>query len=77
MSEVLMPEIATTEQVAEYLKLEQRTVYNYTGSKAWVKGVYLGRGRYNMTRLKEAINTPPYRYVIGLKEVGFCNDLRM
>lgn len=74
MSEIAMPEIATAEEVAAYLKISLKTVYNYSG--IWIPGIYLGRGRYSMVRLKEAINTPPYRYVIGLRDLEFCNDLR-
>ena len=50
-----MPEIGTTEDMARILRLKRRTVYNMVCRKDFRKGIYLGRGRYNLSRLKQCI----------------------
>lgn len=58
---IQMPEIATPQQVAEYLQISVRTVHNMTGRGEWRDGIYMGRARYNMDKLREHMTTPPYR----------------
>jgi hypothetical protein len=73
---IQMPEIATPQQVAEYLQISVRTVHNMTGRREWRDGIYIGRARYNMDKLREYMTTPPYRYAIDVRSSTFCNDLR-
>ena len=49
---IQMPEIATPQQVAEYLQISVRTVHNMTGRREWRDGIYMGRARYNMDKLR-------------------------
>ncbi len=49
------PEIGTYEDVASCLKLSRKTVYKTVCLKEFKKGIYLGRGRFNMEKLKKCI----------------------
>lgn len=55
MTSITMPEIATYAEVAQYLKLSRRTVYKMCSLGDFRRGVYLGRGRFNMSRLRDCI----------------------
>ena len=71
---IQMPEIATPQQVAEYLQISVRTVHNMTGRREWRDGIYIGRARYNMDKLR-SMTTPPYQYAIDVHDLStFCND---
>lgn len=52
---VEMPTIGTYEDVAQYLKLQKSTVYRMTCRKEFRPGIYIGQGRFNMSRLAECI----------------------
>ena len=54
-SVIEMPEIGTYAEVAAYLRLSRKTVYKMCSQDTFRKGVYLGRGRFNLSRLKECI----------------------
>jgi len=54
-SQLQMPEIATYAEIAEYLKLSKKTVYSMTHEKRFKQGIYIGQGRFNLSRLKAAI----------------------
>ena len=53
--EITLPAIGTYQEVADYLKLSRKTVYKMCCKKVFARGIYLGRGRFNMSRLKECI----------------------
>lgn len=50
-----MPQLATYNEVASYLGKPVKTIYNMVTRKAFKPGIYIGDGRFNMTRLKDAI----------------------
>lgn len=50
-----MPEIGTYKDVASYLKLARATIYRMVCAGEFKKGIYLGRGRFNMSYLKSCI----------------------
>ena len=58
MSEAMisMPVIATYEDVAAYLKLSKKTVYKMVCEGVFPSGVYIGHGRFNLTRLADHID---------------------
>jgi hypothetical protein len=70
-----LPEIATAEQVAAYLKLTPKTVQNTASKGEFIPGIYIGRNRYNMSRLVECITHPPYRYTIDTRSPDYCRDM--
>jgi len=49
------PEIVKAKDVAQLLKLSPRTVFNMASAGKFARGVYIGCGRYNLTKLKECI----------------------
>lgn len=71
------PEVVTTDEIATFLKVAPKTIYNYTSNRLWVDGIFLGHARYNLTRLKETISNPPYRYLKSVRDINFCNDLKI
>lgn len=73
---ILMPEIGTADDVAGYLNVSKRTVYNLTAQGLWCPGIYIGRGKYNIDRLKLCIETPPFRYSVEIRNQEFCSDLK-
>lgn len=50
-----LPEIGDYKTVAAYLKLSRKTVYRMTSTKEFRRGIYLGRGRFNLAKLKTCI----------------------
>ena len=50
-----LPEIGTFEDVMRYLKLARQTIYRMACKKEFRHGIYLGRGRFNMHKLKYCI----------------------
>lgn len=50
-----MPAIGTYTDVAGYLKLARRTLYKMTCERRFRQGIYLGGGRFNLSRLRECI----------------------
>ncbi len=72
---IQMPEIATAQQVADYLQVTIETVYTYAANEQFVPGVCVGKGRYNMDALRTALTTPPYRYLICVNKLDRRNDL--
>ena len=70
----VMPEIATAKEVATYLRVSPKTVSNYAAAGLFAPGIYIGRDRYNMHAMKNAIEHPPYRYLISVRENKFCFD---
>lgn len=69
-----MPEIATTSEVATYLRIGSKTVSNYASEGLFVPGVYLCKNKFNMTLLKAAIQTPPYKFLLDVRDRNFCKD---
>jgi predicted DNA-binding transcriptional regulator AlpA len=57
---ITMPTIGTYSQVAEYLQLARATVYRMTCRKQFKPGIYLGQGRFSMSRLRECIEAGSY-----------------
>ena len=53
--EITLPVIGTYREVANYLKLSRKTIYKMTCKRQFARGIYLGRGRFNMSKLKECI----------------------
>ena len=49
------PEIGKYADVAAALRLSIKTIYKMTCKKVFARGIYLGRGQFNMSRLKECI----------------------
>jgi len=54
-TEQLFPDIGTVSDVARLLKYSKKTVYKWTSARAFPRGVVIGRGRFNLTRLRESI----------------------
>lgn len=50
-----MPEIATTKDVAAYLKKKPGTIYNWKSAKLFLPGIVLANGDFNITKLKRYI----------------------
>lgn len=55
MGDLTFPDIGTVDDVARLLKYSKKTVYKWTSAHAFPRGVVIGRGRYNLTRLRESI----------------------
>ncbi len=49
------PEIATYSEVAKALRLSKSTLYSMVSRKELKRGIYIGQGRFNMTRLKDCV----------------------
>ena len=47
-----LPEIVTYKEVAEYLRLSKTAVYQMVYRNEFRKGIYLQRGRFNMSKLR-------------------------
>jgi len=52
---IQLPEIGTYADIAACLKLSRKTVYKLVCLREFKKGIYLGRGRFNIERLKICI----------------------
>ena len=52
---IQLPEIGTYEDMAACLKLSRKTVYKMVCHGDFKRGIYLGRGRFNIDRLKTCI----------------------
>lgn len=52
---VELPEIGDYNTVAAYLKLARKTLYRMTSQGEFRRGIYLGRGRFNLAKLKMCI----------------------
>ena len=52
---VEMPEIATTSEIRRYLRVPAPTLYRWMSKGHFRRGIYLGRGRFNMQKLKYCI----------------------
>ncbi len=51
-----MPEIARTDEVRTFLRVDSAsTFYKWMSGKKFKPGIYLGYGRFNMSRLKQCI----------------------
>ena len=46
-----MPEIVGYSEISKLLKRSPQTVYTYVCYKKFPRGVYIGGGRFNLTRL--------------------------
>lgn len=69
-----MPEIATAQEVADYLKIDIATVYHYAASNKFLSGICIGKGKYNLDALKAAITAPPYRYLSSINKADIRTD---
>ena len=54
-AELSMPVIATYGEISDYLKLSRKTVYKMVCEKRFRPGIYIGQGRFNMSRLRDDI----------------------
>ena len=52
---IQLPEIGTYAEVAAYLRLSIRTCYKMSCRRDFAHGIYLGRGRFNLARLKHCV----------------------
>lgn len=57
---VEMPILADYAEVAKYLGKPLKTLYNMVGRNAFKQGIYIGDGKFNMTRLRDAIEKGGY-----------------
>lgn len=74
---IQMPEIATAQQLAEYLHISLQVVHNYSAAERFAPGVKIGKGKYSLDALKKAIETPPYRYLVENNPQKLNNNLTM
>jgi excisionase family DNA binding protein len=51
-----LPEIVTYEEIASYLRLSRKAIYQMVHRNELKKGIYLGRGRFNMSKLRYCID---------------------
>lgn len=56
IKKIELPEIVTYEEVATYLRLSIKAIYQMVHRKEFRKGIYLGRGRFNMSKLRYCID---------------------
>ena len=50
-----LPMLGTYTDIAAFLRLSRKTVYKMVCHKDFKKGIYLGRGRFNMDKLRAYI----------------------
>lgn len=74
---IQMPEIVTSEELAAYLKVSKKTIQNMVSREELLEGIYIGRDRYNMTKLKQYLEDPPYRYAISVRSKDYCKELKL
>ena len=55
-----MPLIGKAEDVARLLLKSRKRVQNMVATKRFKAGIYIGDGRFNMSRLKESIEKGSY-----------------
>jgi predicted DNA-binding transcriptional regulator AlpA len=49
------PEIGTYSDVAQALRMSKKTIYKKVSLKHFRKGIYIGSGRFNMSKLQKCI----------------------
>jgi hypothetical protein len=74
---IQMPEIATAQQLADYLHISLQVVHNYSASERFTPGIKIGKGKFNFDALKNAIENPPYRYLIECDAKKLNSNLTM